>query len=78
MFINKSIVVANTFGIQEYDSVMCGYFCIGFIALMLAGKTLTNLTNLFTPNNFKNNDMLLKYFMTNVKKCDWTQFSSRT
>ena len=79
MFINKSIVVANTFGIQAYDSVMCGYFCIGFIYVMLAGKTLTNFTNLFTPNNFKkNDDMILKYFMTNVKKCDWTQFSSRT
>ena len=32
---------------------MCGYFCIGFIDFMLAGKTLTDFTNLFSPNNFK-------------------------
>ena len=24
---------------QAYDSVMCGYFCIGFIDFMFAGKT---------------------------------------
>ena len=29
---------------------MCGYFCIGFIDFMLAGKNLTDLTNLFSPN----------------------------
>ena len=53
IFIDKSIVVANIFRIQAYDSVMCGYFCIGFIDFMLAGKTLTDFTNLFSPNNFK-------------------------
>ena len=43
----------NIFRIQAYDSIMCGYFCIGFIDFMLAGKTLTDFTNLFSPNNFK-------------------------
>ena len=46
---------------------MFGYFCTGFINLMLAGKTLTEFTNLFSPNNFKkNDDVILKYFMSNV------------
>ena len=46
---------------------MCGYFCIGFIDFMLAGRTLTDFTNLFAPNNFKKNeDVILNYFMTNV------------
>ena len=46
---------------------MCGYFCIGFIDIMLAGKSLTEFTNLFSPNNFKKHDsMILDYFMTNV------------
>ena len=46
---------------------MCGYFCIGFIDFMLAGKTLTKFTNPFLPNSFtKNDDIILKYFMTNV------------
>ena len=35
---------------------MCGYFSIGFIDFMLAGKTLIEYTNLFSPNNFKKND----------------------
>ena len=34
---------------------------------MLAGKTLTEFINLFSPNNFKKNDIIiLKYFMSNV------------
>ena len=50
-------------------SIMCGYFCIGFIDFMLAGKTLTDFTNLFSWNNFKkDDDMILKHFMTNVWK----------
>ena len=32
---------------------MCGYFCIRFIDFMLAGKALTDFTNLFSPNNLK-------------------------
>ena len=46
---------------------MCGYFCIGFIYFMLAGKTLIKFANLFSPNNFKkNDDIILNYFMNNV------------
>ena len=46
---------------------MCGYFSIGFTDFMLAGKTLTEFTNLFSPNNFKKNyDIILNYFMSNV------------
>ena len=46
-FINNKNIIANTFRVQAYDSIMGGYFCIGFIDLMLAGKTLTEHTNLF-------------------------------
>ena len=46
---------------------MCGYFCIGFIDFRLAGKTFTDFTDLFSPNNFKrNDDVILKYFTVNV------------
>ena len=46
---------------------MCGYFFIGFIDFMFKGKTLTEFTNLFSPNNFeKNDDVILKYFMNNA------------
>ena len=36
IFIDKSIVATNIFRIQAYDSVMCGYFFIGFIDFMLS------------------------------------------
>ena len=66
-FINKLTIVTSIFRIQTYDSIMCGYFCIGFIDFMLAGKTLTDFTNIFSRNNFKkNDDIILNYFMTNV------------
>ena len=52
---------------QAYDSIMCGYFCIGFIDFMLVEKTLAEYTNLFSPNNFKkNDDIVLNYFMSNI------------
>ena len=46
---------------------MCGCFCIGFIVFMFKGKTLTEYTNLFSPNDFKrNDDSILNYFMNNT------------
>ena len=62
-------ITTNIFRIQAYDSIMCGYFCIGCIDFMLTGKTLTKFTNLLSPNNFKKkNDIILKYFMSNILK----------
>ena len=55
--------IANIYRIQAYDSIMCGYFCIGFINFMFHGKSLTDYTNLFSPNDLKkNDDIILKYF----------------
>ena len=59
---NKNIIV-NIFRVQANDSVMCGYFCIGFIDFILAGKKLTDFTNMFSPHDFKKNDAItLSYF----------------
>ena len=42
---------------------MCGYFSIGFIDLILADKTLTDYTNLFSPYGFnKNYQIIFSYF----------------
>ena len=42
---------------------MCGYFCIGFIYFIIAGKKLTDFTNFFSPHDFKKNDsIILLYF----------------
>ena len=62
-FIGNKNIKANIFRVQENDSIMCGYFCIGFIDFMLAGKKLTDYTNLFSPYDFKKNDnIILSYF----------------
>ena len=66
-FVGNTNIETNIFRIQASDSIMCGYFCIGFIDFMFAGKTLTEFTNLFSPNNFKkNDDIILNYFMSNI------------
>ena len=44
-------------------SIMCGYFCVGFIDFMLKGKHLLYSTSLFSPNDYEMNDkIILKYF----------------
>ena len=58
-------IESNTFRIQAYDSIMCGYFCIEFINYMLEGKKLLDYTNLFSPNDFKNNDRVIKRIFKN-------------
>ena len=64
-FIGNSDIKSNIFRIQAYDSIMCGYFCIEFINYMLKGKTLLDYTNLFSPNNFKKNDQIIKRIFKN-------------
>ena len=51
-FIERSTILTNIFRTQACDSVMCGYFCIGFIDFMLKAKRLTDFANLFLPNDF--------------------------
>ena len=50
-FINNKHIKTNIVRIQAYVSIMCGYFCVGFIDFMLVGKTLVEFTNLFSPKN---------------------------
>ena len=62
-FINNKNIKTNIFRIQAYDSVMCRYFCIGFVDFMFKGKTLTEYANLFSPYDFKKNgNIILSYF----------------
>ena len=62
-FIGNKAIATNIYKIQAYDSIMCGYFCIGFIDFMLKGKSLLEYTNSFSPNEYKKNDkIMLKYF----------------
>ena len=57
---NKN-TITSTYRVQAYNSIMCRYFCIGFIDFMLKGKCLFEHTNLFSPNEYKTNDKII-YF----------------
>ena len=52
-FVNNKTIKTNIFRIQANDSIMCRYFCIGFIDFMLARKTLIEFANIFSPITFK-------------------------
>ena len=64
-FIGNKKIKANILRIQAYDSIMCGYFCIEFINYMLKCKTLLDYTNLFSSNDFKKNDRIIKRIFRN-------------
>ena len=62
-FIGNKNIKANIYCIQANNSVMCGYFCIGFIDFMLAGKKLIDYTAFVSPHNFdKKDQIILSYF----------------
>ena len=62
-FIGNKNFETNTYRIQAYNSIMCGYFCIGFIDFMVKGRSLLDYINLFSPNDYQKNDKIIrKYF----------------
>ena len=50
---NNKKIITNIYRIQAYDSIIRGYFCIGFINFIFDGNSLTDYTNLFSPNDLK-------------------------
>ena len=56
-FIANKNIITNIFRIQAYDSIMCRYFCIGFMNFMFNamfnGNSFTDYNNLFSPNDLK-------------------------
>ena len=58
-FIANKNIKSNIFRVQASNSIICGYFCIGFINFMLAGKKLTYFTNLFSPYDFEKNGSII-------------------
>ena len=59
-FIGNKSIITNIYRIEAYDSIMCGYFCTGFIDFMLKGKSLLDYTNLFSPYNYEKNDKIMQ------------------
>ena len=38
---------------------MSGYFCVGFIDIMLNDKIVLDYANLFSPNEYEKNDKMI-------------------
>ena len=55
-FIENKNITTNIYKYQAYDSIMCEYFCIGFINFMIKSKILLDYTKLFSPNEYENNN----------------------
>ena len=62
-FIGNKDIKANIYQVQATNSIMCGYFCIGFIDFVLANKTSTDYANLFSPDDFNKNDSIILSYL---------------
>ena len=58
-FVGNKNITTNIYRIQENDSIMYGYFCVGFTDFMLKSKSLLDYANLFFPNECEKNDKLI-------------------
>ena len=67
-FIGNKNITTNIYRIQGYDSIICGYFCIGFIDFMLKCKSLLEYTHIFSPNEYKKNDKIIKIYFQKLKR----------
>ena len=76
-FVRNKNIKANIFRVQANNSVICGYFRIGFIDFMLAGKKLTDFKNMFPPHDFKNNDDIILSYST-MNECNSIETVDRT
>ena len=57
--IGDKSITHNIFRIKDNESITCRFYCITFIEYMLAGKTLLDYSNLFSPNYCKKNDKII-------------------
>ena len=48
--LRKQNITTSIYTIKPYDSIMCGYFCIGFVDFMLEGKILLDYPHLIFFN----------------------------
>ena len=57
------LITHKIFRIQDNEPIICGFYLIAFIEHMLAGKTLLDYINLFSPNGYKKNGKIMyEYF----------------
>ena len=71
-FIRNKNIITSIYTIRVFDSIMCAYFYNGFIDFKLKGKRLLEYTNLFSTNEYEENDKtILKHLQQNLNmlKC---------
>ena len=70
--INEKSITYNAFRTQSDDFIMCWFYCNVFIEYMIAGKTLLQYKNLFSPDDYQNNNRITyKYFKDKYDKRKW-------
>ena len=71
-FIRNKNIITSIYTIRVFDSIMCAYFYNGFIDFKLKGKSLLEYRNLFSTNEYEENDKtILKHLQQNLNmlKC---------
>ena len=76
-FIENKNIKDNIFLVQANNSVLCGYFCVGFIDFMLAGKKLTDFTCFFFLMTLKRM-MIQVWVILKMNEIDKTSFLDQT
>ena len=61
--INQLLII-----IQSDDFIMCGLYCIAFIEHMIPRKILLDYTNIFSLNDYKNNEKYMNLLKANMEK----------
>ena len=52
-------MIKNISRMQAYGLIISVYFCIGFIDFIIKGRRLLNYTNLFSPDDYGENDKII-------------------
>ena len=58
-FIENKTIITNIYRIQVYSLIVCRYFCIGCIDVILEGTSSLEYSDLFPPNKFNKNDKII-------------------
>lgn len=60
-------VVVNSYQLQTYKSLLCGYFCIYFLYYRSNGLSFKQVLNKFSKHNLNKNELIIKAFFKNIE-----------
>jgi len=56
----------NTFQIQSFRLVLCGYISIFFLSMRIKGYSFDKIVDMFKPNRLNRNEKIVKAFFKNI------------